>query len=90
MTVKEIIAAYLKENGYDGLCWDGCGCVVKDICLTNEDCLMCVPAYRYQYVNGAECPNDSDCDAPCELHDDDGFVMLPEIKNCPRLRRVPV
>jgi hypothetical protein len=31
MTVKEIIVKYLKENGFDGLYSDNCGCLVNDL-----------------------------------------------------------
>ncbi len=30
MTIREIIKAYLADNGYDGLCGEDCGC---------EDCI---------------------------------------------------
>ena len=29
--VHEIVEAWLKENGYTGLCTEGCGCVAGDL-----------------------------------------------------------
>ena len=52
MTVREIIAGWLKEHGYDGLCSTdyppyGCGCDIDDLspcdCFDNSHC---VPAYK--------------------------------------------
>jgi hypothetical protein len=31
MTVKEIVIKYLKDNGYDGLYSDDCGCMIDDL-----------------------------------------------------------
>ena len=49
MTVKEIVAAYLKANGYDGLCDENCGCYPTDdglfIC-EGDGCLGCRPGYQ--------------------------------------------
>jgi len=65
MTVKEIIEAYLKENGYDGLFsqFAGCCCPVGGI-ENGGDCLCvdCVPGYR----------------VPCECEDEDAFYIVPD------------
>lgn len=37
MTVKEIVTKYLKENGYDGLYSDDCGCGIDDL-MPCSDC----------------------------------------------------
>jgi hypothetical protein len=49
MTVKEIIQAYLKANGYDGLCnpIDPCGCSAEDLCACIECMDNCVPANKH-------------------------------------------
>jgi len=31
VTVKEMVKAYLKMNGYTGLVGDGCGCEISDL-----------------------------------------------------------
>ena len=31
ITVKEIVKKYLKENGYDGLVGNECGCDIDDL-----------------------------------------------------------
>jgi len=50
MTVKEIVKLYLEANGYDGLCCDGCGCRLDDLCPCEsgapDNPLDCVPGYR--------------------------------------------
>ena len=47
MNVKEIVEKYLKENKYDGLAGDDCGCSFDDfmICESNM-CQDCVPGYK--------------------------------------------
>ena len=37
MTVRDIVAEYLRENGYDGLCGDECGCFMDDIMPCHQD-----------------------------------------------------
>ena len=44
MTVREIVVAWLKENGHDGLCTDGCGCGVDDLIPCGDGFASCVPA----------------------------------------------
>ena len=47
-TVKEIIATWLKDNGFDGLFHDSdCGCLVEDLAPCCEDISHCEPGYRY-------------------------------------------
>jgi hypothetical protein len=56
MTVKEILTAWLKEHGYDGLCCEvgsdeWCGCTLEDFapCTGSEnDCLDCQPGYAQE------------------------------------------
>jgi hypothetical protein len=51
MNVKEIIEKYLRDNGYDGLCYadEECGCLLEDLIPCGEPCDQCVPGY-----NGAD------------------------------------
>lgn len=46
MTVREIITAYLREHGYDGLCNDDCGCGIDDLAPCGGDYGRCVPAHK--------------------------------------------
>jgi hypothetical protein len=47
MTVKEIIEKYLRDNGYDGLCGEDCGCGLDDFTPCMEPIPSeCVPGYR--------------------------------------------
>ena len=43
--VKQIIAEWLHENSYDGLCTNDCGCQITDLmpCESPQD--RCVPGY---------------------------------------------
>ena len=46
-TVQAIVALYLREHGYDGLCGENCGCAIADMCISQTDIpLDCVAAYR--------------------------------------------
>lgn len=46
MTVKEIIEAYLRLHGYDGLCTDGCGCFLCDLFPCDDNGMDCVPGHK--------------------------------------------
>ncbi len=58
-TVIEIIREYLKQNGYDGLAGDDCGCEVDDLQPCCSDCGSCEPGYK---VPCSDCPADGDCE----------------------------
>lgn len=48
MNVKEIVAEYLKANGYDALCAVGvvcCGCNIDDFMPCGEPSERCEPGY---------------------------------------------
>lgn len=63
MTVREIVTAYLKENGYDGLYLAGeCGCEIKDLMPCGEFGVNCEAGY------GKECKDckEETCDARAE------------------------
>jgi hypothetical protein len=56
MNIKEIVAKYLKENGYDGLVnpdiWK-CGCHLDDLMSCNEPHeTECIPAISRKDKNG--------------------------------------
>lgn len=44
--VREIVVAYLKKHGYDGLCTDDCGCGLDDLAPCGECMDLCVPGYK--------------------------------------------
>lgn len=46
MNCKEIIVKYLRDNGYDGLCSDECGCGLDDLITCGEDPSECIPGYK--------------------------------------------
>lgn len=57
LTVRTILAEWLKANGYDGLCnpWAECGCEVDDLMpCGGEGCDGCVAGYRIE-CPGGEC-----------------------------------
>ena len=68
MNVKEIITAWLKEHGYDGLCGEECGCEIADLapCCEAENILSCVPGYK------------NECDYPCSALAE-GWCMRPDV-----------
>jgi len=46
MNCLEIIKAYLKEHGFDGL-YDGeCGCEISDLAPCGVDFSQCKPGYK--------------------------------------------
>lgn len=71
MSPREIIATWLRSNGYDGLACDGCGCGLDDMmpcdALDNE----CRPAMKHR-CDGA-------CGFGCEMENGgDCFRAIPE------------
>jgi len=41
MNIVEIVADWLRSNGYDGLYIDECGCRLEDLMPCCEDCRHC-------------------------------------------------
>jgi len=52
MTVKEILQKWLKEHGYDGLCWNGCGCRNDDLIPCEDDPSLCKPGKEIRADDG--------------------------------------
>ena len=47
MNCKQIIEAYLREHGFDGLwCPGECACLLDDLMPCGEGCGSCEPGYR--------------------------------------------
>lgn len=64
ISVKEIVAEWLEEKGYDGLAGEGCGCELDDLMPCVEYSPGCVAGHA------GKCPDD------CE-HGDCNPHMLP-------------
>lgn len=62
MNVTELLTAWLKEHGYDGLCRDGCGCDVDNLAPCGEYCGYCVPAYKRTCPGHDKCAINADCE----------------------------
>jgi hypothetical protein len=76
ITAKEIVANWLREQGYGGLyCSQPCGCGLDDFMPCGEFGDECVPAYA---VTG-RC---SECKDPCDVFDEDstGTVCYTTVK----------
>jgi hypothetical protein len=61
MNGREIVEKYLRENGYDGLCGDECGCLVDDLMPCGETLEWCEPGYKVP-CDEDNCPVDGKCD----------------------------
>jgi hypothetical protein len=60
MNIKEIVKKYLKDNGFDGLAGDNCGCGLDDLMPCEEPSIDCVLA---KHIKCEGCPNnDGNCD----------------------------
>lgn len=46
LTVRDILIAYLRANGYDGLAGEDCGCGVDDLAPCEGYPMGCVPAHE--------------------------------------------
>lgn len=66
--VYEILIDYLKENGFDGLCGDGCGCGIDDFAPCDEDYSNCVPAYLHKK------PDCDKCETKCDCYDGEAMI----------------
>jgi len=56
MNLKEIVVTYLKDNGYDGLCNEDCGCALDDLICCEEPKPDCEPGYMGPCDCGESCP----------------------------------
>jgi hypothetical protein len=56
MTAKTILAQWLRDHGYDGLCYADCecGCGVDDLMPCGETCEQCTPAFKAMQENGID------------------------------------
>jgi hypothetical protein len=70
MTTTEIVANYLKQNGYDGLHshpvnnkYGGCGCSVEILFGCQEYNGDCEPAYKHTKNECKKCPDYIKCEA---------------------------
>ncbi len=54
MTVHDIVAQYLVDNGYDGLYTDDCGCLLDDLMPCCSECGNCEPGYKASQEEAAK------------------------------------
>ena len=63
MKLKEIVAEWLKEHGYDGLyCETSCGCKIDDLMPCDEPGTDCQPGYIVPCPGPERCEADGDCE----------------------------
>jgi hypothetical protein len=72
VNVREIVKAWLKKHGYDGLHDpDGwCACLADNPLCEEEMCApgMCVPGYKVACPGPGECEIASNLGVPCDWH----------------------
>lgn len=79
MTVREIVAEWLKNNGYDGLMstWSGCACLIDDLApcdyehnsMENLNSIYCVAGKLVSIFGCNECKHrciSADVNPTCE------------------------
>lgn len=54
MNCLDIVEKYLKDNGYDGLFDDECGCVIGDLRPCCDDFSDCQPGYKVKAPDYSE------------------------------------
>lgn len=62
MNCKQIVEKYLRENGFDGLAGEDCGCGLDDLFACSEYYYDCVAARKVKYSVKSPCPCGEDCD----------------------------
>lgn len=68
MDIFQIVYEFLKENGYDGLCREECGCGLEDLMPCGEpDITHCVQAMKRKATQ-ADIDNGVDCQIGEELY----------------------
>lgn len=63
MTVRKIVAEWLKCHGYDGLYAPGsCACRVDDLMPCDDACESCIAGYEQMCPGPELCPVEGNCD----------------------------
>jgi hypothetical protein len=85
MTITDIVASYLLENGFDGLHshptndnYGGCGCSVKDLFSCKDAFADCIPAYKHTKQECRKCPDFKECKP---FDDGEKFMFCGKEKN---------
>ena len=60
MDATQIVATWLKDNGYDGLYSDDCGCEINDLMPCGQFGGQCEPGYKCSCPGPKDCPADGD------------------------------
>ena len=61
MDIRKIAEQWLKENGYEGLCSEDCGCEITDLMPCDTLSTICEAGYKVPCPGGEDCPADGDC-----------------------------
>lgn len=62
LDIKNILEQWLKENGYDGLYRESCGCQVGDLMPCDEPGADCKAGYKVPCPGPEVCCAGGDCD----------------------------
>jgi hypothetical protein len=68
MDAIKIVEAWLKGNGYDGLCTEDCGCLVGDLMPCGEFGTKCEAGYKRPCPGPEDCENANYSGSPCTWH----------------------
>ena len=82
--ISDIVRWYLKENGYDGLYYEECGCEIDDLFPCGEPSLSCAAGYRN---NCETCVcvthhKTTEYKCPYDLADEDNCFVVCATKCC--------
>jgi hypothetical protein len=61
-TIGGILESYLRENGFDGLAYDDCGCGIDDLFPCEQPTRDCQAAYRRSVMDDSVCRDCGDRD----------------------------